>query len=134
MYNLKNELVIGNLPMHPHLYLMKDGTFEFEDETNCLSKCGFKTFPEVKAAFYNYSIDLGNRTDTADGITRTEHGRRLHLADALRGLRTTIVHLIYSRENASIHTKGLDAIDAAGKITDGLDTYIQILDPLDMPF
>jgi len=133
VYNKNNELVIGNIPMHPHLYLMKDGTFTFEDEHNCLSSESYSTFPEVKAAFVKYSADLMG-IGSSKGMTHVEHGRRLHLADALRGLRTTIVHLIYSKENADLHKKGLDAIDAAGKITDGLDAYIQILDPLDMPF
>ena len=128
MYNLNSANVIGNLPMHPHLYLMKDGTFKFEDETNCLSSESYKTFPEVKAAFYSYSAELcGTKTDPV------EVGRRLFLADCMRGLRTTICHLLYSKENADVHKK-LDALEAAGKIVDGLDAYVQILDPLDMPF
>ncbi len=132
MYNKNNELVIGNLPMHPHLYLMKDGTFTFEDEHNCLSSESYSTFPEVKAAFVKYSADLMG-IGSSNGMTPVEHGRRLHLADALRGLRTTICHLLYSKENADVHKK-LDALEAAGKIVDGLDAYVQILDPLDMPF
>jgi len=132
VYNGNHEPPNGNIPLHPHLYLMKDGTFTFEDEHNCLSSESYKTFPEVKAAFVKYSADLMG-IGAGYGIPRVEHGRRLHLADALRGLRTTICHLLYSKENADLHKK-LDALDAAGKIVDGLDAYVQILDPLEMPF
>ena len=129
MYNLNSANVIGNLPMHPHLYLMKDGTFKFEDETNCLSSESYKTFPEVKAAFYSYSAELcGTKTDPV------EVGRRLFLADCMRGLRTTINHLIHSADNAQFHKRNLEAMDAAGKIADGLDAYARLLDPEDVPF
>lgn len=128
MYNQNNEDVIGTIPMHPHIYLMKDGTFRFEDETNCLSKESYNTFREVKDAFYSYAAEL------CTGISSKETNRRLLLADALRGLRITINHLIYSTDNADFHKCNVDAANAAGKIADGLDDYVHVLDTTTVPF
>jgi len=134
VYNLKNANVIGNLPMYPHLYAMKDGTFKFEDETNCLSDESYDTFREVRNAFYKYSAELcigSYRLSKTDPI---EVGRRLFLADALRGLRNAINHLIHSTDNAEFHKRNMDAMDAAGKTADGLSAYIGLLDPENVPF
>jgi len=126
VYNLNSAIVIGNMsPCHPHIYVMKDGTFKFEDETNCLSDESYNTFREVKDAFYKYAAELC----TIEKVGPVEGGRRLFLADCMRGLRTTINHLIHSKDNADFHKKNLDAMDAAGKIADGLDAYARLLDP-----
>ena len=128
MYNKNNEDVIGQIPMHPHIYLMVDGTFKFEDETNCLSKESYNTFREVKTAFNNYAAELHT------GTSPVEIGRRLFLADCMRGLRITINHLIHSRDNADFHKHNVDAMDAAGKIADGLEAYAKLLDTTTVPF
>ena len=130
MYNKNNPDVISNLPDNQHIYVMKNGTFEFEDEHNCLSRCNYKTFEEVKSAFYKYSADLcsGTRVGTP------EYNRRLFLADVLRGLRNTINHVIYSPENATFHKRNNDAIDSSTKIFEGLDAYVCLLDQINMPF
>lgn len=128
MYNQRNSDVIGSIPMHPHIYLMKDGTFKYEDEHNCLSALSWSTFREVKDAFYKYSAEL------CTGTSPVEIGRRLFLADCMRGLRTTINHLIHSADNADFHKRNGDAIEAAGKISDGLEAYAALLDPAVVPF
>jgi len=130
VYNTNSTTVIGNVPMCPHIYVMKDGTFKFEDEHNCLSYESYNTFREVRDAFYKYAAKLV----TPDKIGPIENGRRLFLADCMRGLRTTINHLIHSADNAQFHKKNLDAMDAAGKISDGLDAYARLLDPEHVPF
>ena len=134
MYNTNSANVIGNLPMYPHLYAMKDGTFKFEDETNCLSSESYNTFREVRDAFYKYSAELCTGSYRLSKTDPIEVGRRLFLADALRGMRNAINHLIHSPDNAQFHKKSLDAMDAAGKIADGLSAYASLLDPENVPF
>jgi hypothetical protein len=111
VYNLKNDLVMCNLPTNKHIYLMMDGTFKFEDETNSLSPMSYKTFEEVSDAFVKYSTNLIHDRN----ISPTETGRRFFLADAIRGLRAAVIALIYNPENADFQSGNLKAQDAAGR-------------------
>jgi hypothetical protein len=58
VHNLKNPDVLCNIAMNPHIYLMKDGTFEFEDEHGALIGNNYTTFREVKTAFYKYADSI----------------------------------------------------------------------------
>ena len=64
MHNLKNRQVVGNLPADHHIYVMIDGTFEFEDEHGILSNNRYSSYVDVKNAFVKYANDLFGVSET----------------------------------------------------------------------
>lgn len=136
MYNLNNDLVIKNLQTDPHIYVMKDGTFEFEDEQGVLSDNHYPSYVEAKRAFIKYADLLFGITEDpkdSDIRARRETSRRLELASVLRGLRTTINMLIWSTDNFKFHQNNDNALHAASVISDNMAEYADLLDPV-VPF
>ena len=125
MYNLTNHLVIKNLLTDPHIYVMKDGTFEFEDETGVLSDRSFDSYKEAKRAFIKYADELFGVTEERD--EQNEKIRREALAEALTGIRSAISLMIYTPENAKFHATTTYANHNAGGIMDHLAEYIKTL-------
>lgn len=125
MHNLSNHRVIKNLQTDPHIYVMKDGTFEFEDEQGVLSDQRFESYLEAKRAFIKYADLLFGVTEERD--EQNEKIRREALAAALTGIRSAIGLMIYTPENAKFHVETTYASHNAGGIMDHLSEYIDTL-------
>lgn len=125
MYNLTNHLVFGNLHTDPHIYVMKNGTFEFEDEQGVLSDNSYASYADVKKAFIKYADELFGITEEQAQLD--EKNRRNALAAALTGIRSAIGLLIYTPENAKFHATTTYANHNAGGIMDHLAEYIDTL-------
>lgn len=125
MHNLSNDLVIKNLQTDPHIYVMKDGTFEFEDEQGVLSDNHYPSYVEAKRAFIKYADLLFGITEEQEQLA--EKNRRDALAAALTGIRSAIGLLIYTPENAKFHATTTYANHHAGGIMDHLAEYIAAL-------
>jgi hypothetical protein len=137
VHNLKNHRVIKNLDTDPHIYVMKDGTFEFEDEQGILTDNHYPSFVDAKKAFIEYADELFGISEERE--QREEKSRREALAAALTGIRSAIGLLIYTPENAKFHATTTYANHNAGGIMDHLAEYIDSLtgkatDKKEIPF
>ena len=96
MNNHKNPLVASNLVTYPCLYLMQDGTYQFENENGVLNGTGYKTWSEALRAMLDYADSLDdaayftNSHEPKDGDTLTagQLAAGWHYCPAFDGLLT----------------------------------------------
>lgn len=99
MNNRNNPLVASDLTSYPCLYLMQDGTYQFENEHGVLTGTPYKTWSEALRAMQDYAASLGdayfaNIGEPEDGavLTQAQLSAGWHYCPAFDGLLTQGEH------------------------------------------